>query len=216
MPQVLAKNLVVGQKYLITDEEGKLDKTPQVFKGFKGPDNKPHMYAEFEKGGYTPDKCKFNSVSGGKRKSRKQSGGKHKTRKQSGGYRVLYGKITDSTGKVYDDGDFMEDGDAQWQEINALLSNHVRTHVNDEDVLQDGFGGDDGSGYIVLKTKSTVPPLTFTMPRTYTIKFDRIENENNNGGSNNRSNSGSSNNRSNRNNNGSNSNDPIAPSARRL
>jgi hypothetical protein len=204
MPQVLAKNLVVGKKYLVTDEEGKLDKTPQVFKGFKGPDNKPQMYAKFEKGGYTPDKCKFNTVSGGRRNTRRQSRiCEASRRRQSGGHRVLYGKITDSTGKVYDDGDFMEDGDAQWQEINALLSDHVRNHVNDEDVLQDGFGGDDGSGYIVLRTRQTVPPLTFTMPRTYTITFDRIVNENNNGAHHNNNNNSIGNN-----------NDPTAPSAR--
>ena len=128
---------------------------------------------------------------------------------------MLYGKITDSTGKVYDDGDFMEDGDAQWQEINALLSDHVRNHVNDEDVLQDGFGGDDGSGFIVLRTRSTVPPLTFTMPRTYTITFDRIENENNNnaGANNNNINYGNNNGNNNNNINYGNNN-PTAPSAR--
>jgi len=213
MPQVLAKNLVVGKKYLITDEEGKRDNTPQVFKGFKGPNNDPHMFAEFEKGGYTPDKCKFNSVSGGRRKTRRQSRVCESSRsRQSGGHRVLYGKITDSTGKVYDDGDFMEDGDAQWQEINTLLSNHVRNHINDDDVLQDGFGGDDGSGYIVLRTRETVPPLTFTMPRTYTITFDRIENENNNVAHNN----GAHNNVAHNNgaHNSSNNNDPIAPVGR--
>jgi hypothetical protein len=43
----------------------------------------------------------------------------------------------------------------------------------------DGFGGDDGTGIVVVKVKKSLPPMEFTVAgRPYTMSFDRIENNN--------------------------------------
>jgi len=115
------------------------------------------------------------------RHTRKQASRNRKsTRKSGGGHRVFYGKITDKEGRTFTDADFLGRGDTDWQEINTLLTKHVNKHFAREDIIQEGFGGDDGSGTVVVKTKGSLPPVTFTAPiiQKFTIKFDRYENNN--------------------------------------
>jgi hypothetical protein len=115
------------------------------------------------------------------RHTRKQARRNRKSTRRSGGaHRVFYGKITDAEGRVFTDADFLARGDTDWQKINTLLSEHVKKHFGSGEIIQEGFGGDDGSGTVVVKTKGALPPMTFTAPviQKYTISFDRQENNN--------------------------------------
>ena len=111
------------------------------------------------------------------RKNRKQA---RKSTLKGGAHRVFYGKITDKEGRSFTDADFLGRGDTDWQEINTLLTKHVNKHFKSDEIIQEGFGGDDGSGTVVVKTKGSLPPLTFTAPviQKFTISFDRHENNN--------------------------------------
>jgi hypothetical protein len=116
--------------------------------------------------------------------TRKANRKANKTRRGAG-LRVLYGSIKNSTGKRFTNSNFSKGNNrgfnAYWQDINKLLGNHVRSHFTKGEIVSDGFGGDDGSGTVVVTSKKTLPPMDFTIKgKKYTMTFDRIENNNNN------------------------------------
>ena len=105
-----------------------------------------------------------------------------RTRRQSGGEsRVYYGKVSNSAGKNYTNANFSKGNNrgtnAYWQDINALLSAHVRKHFDESEIVSDGFGGDDSSGVVVVKSKKALPAMKFSIAgKAYTMTFDRFEN----------------------------------------
>lgn len=107
-----------------------------------------------------------------------------RTRKQSAGaaHRVFYGTITNASGTSLTNSNFLNNAalNEQWQEINTLLSAHVRKHFSEGEIIREGFGGDDGTGVVVVKKSTKVlPPMKFSIAgRDYTMTFDRVENRN--------------------------------------
>ena len=106
-----------------------------------------------------------------------------KTRRIGGNIRVYFGKITDSTNKTFTNSNFSKGNasgfNSYWQNINTLLEDHVKAHFNDSEIVSTGFGGDDGSGVVVVKSKKALPAMNFTIARNmYTMVFDRFENNN--------------------------------------
>jgi len=107
-----------------------------------------------------------------------------RTRKQSAGaHRVFYGKITNASGKPFNNSYFLnrrtnEALNGQWEEINTFLSAHVRKTFSEEEIIREGFGGDDGTGVVVVKTSTKrLPPMKFKVAgKVYRMKFDRFEN----------------------------------------
>jgi hypothetical protein len=112
------------------------------------------------------------------RKSRKQ------TRRQAGGnFRVYYGKITNSAGKNFTNSNFSKGNsrgfNSYWQDINKSLEEHVNAHFAEAEIVSSGFGGDDGSGTVVVKSKKSLPAMNFSVAgKNYKMSFDRFENNN--------------------------------------
>lgn len=118
-----------------------------------------------------------NKTNKNKSKKSKMNGGKH---------RVYYGEITDASGKSFTNSNFSKGNNrglnAYWQDINALLEKHVSETFNKEEVISSGFGGDDGSGVVVVKGSAEGKKL-LAMPfiinnKSYTMSFNRSENRN--------------------------------------
>ena len=112
--------------------------------------------------------------------TRKANRKANKTRRGAG-LRVLYGSIKNSAGKKFTNINFSKGNNrglnAYWQDINTLLTKHVKAHFSKDEIVSDGFGGDDGSGTVVVKSKKTLPPMDFTIKgKRYTMMFDRVEN----------------------------------------
>ena len=110
--------------------------------------------------------------------SRKNRMRKTRKNRMNGGSlnRTYFGKVTDSSGKVFKDSDFSEDA---WQKINNLLYKHAKTQVKYDDLVYTGFGGDKQSGLITIAPPKTLGPMCFEIEGTnYTMSFDRVENEN--------------------------------------
>ena len=109
-----------------------------------------------------------------------------RTRKQSAGaHRVFYGTITNASGNSFNNSNFLNRRtnaalNGQWEEINTVLSAHVRKHFSEEMIIREGFGGDDETGVVVVKKSTKVlPPMKFSIAgRDYTMTFDRVENRN--------------------------------------
>ena len=104
----------------------------------------------------------------------------NKTRKGAG-LRVFHGLIKNSAGKKFTNSNFSKGNNrgfnAYWQDINTLLTKHVKAHFAKDEIVSDGFGGDDGSGTVVVKSKKSLPPMEFTINgKKYTMMFDRFEN----------------------------------------
>lgn len=112
--------------------------------------------------------------------TRKANRRANKTRKGAG-LRILYGSIKNSTGKKFTNSNFSRGNNrgfnAYWQDINRLLSNHVKKHFPKDGIVSYGFGGDDGSGTVVVKSNKSIPPMDFAIKgKKYTMMFDRVEN----------------------------------------
>lgn len=106
-----------------------------------------------------------------------------KTQKRGGASRAFYGKITNANGNEKSNANFSKGNNrgfnSYWQDINTALSAHVRRHFAENEIIMDGFGGDDGTGVVVVKVKKALPPMKFTVAgNPYTMTFDRIENNN--------------------------------------
>lgn len=115
-----------------------------------------------------------------KNKTRKNRKNRKSTRKNlmNGGSlnRTYFGKVTDSSGKVFKDSDFSEPA---WQKINTMLDQHAKTQVNYHDLVFTGFGGDKQSGLITIAPPKSISPMPFEVDgNKYTMNFDRVENEN--------------------------------------
>jgi hypothetical protein len=106
----------------------------------------------------------------------------NRTKRRSGGAsRVYYGSITDTNGNVRTNLNFSKGNNrgtnAHWQDINKILSAHVRETFTDEEIVHDGFGGDDGSGVVVVKSTKSLPDLKFSVgSKNYTMNFGKFEN----------------------------------------
>ena len=130
--------------------------------------------------------------------SRKSSGGKRRsgpTRKAhrgGAGLRVYYGKVLDASGNVVEKNKNAGDANvyfskgnnrgfnSYWQDINTALSAHVKKHFTEAEIVSEGFGGDDGSGTVVVRCKKSLPPMEFAVGgKQYKMVFDRFENNNN-------------------------------------
>ena len=68
--------------------------------------------------------------------------------------------------------------DYQWQEINKKLEAHLKEHASEDNIVQSGFGGDDGDGYVVVDRRVNIPPMKFSLnDKKYVMKFERYEDE---------------------------------------
>lgn len=111
-------------------------------------------------------------------RSRKNRMRKTRKNRMNGGSlnRTYFGKVTDSSGKVFKDSDFSEPA---WQKINTMLDQHAKTQVNYHDLVFTGFGGDKQSGLITIAPPKSISPMPFEVDgNKYTMNFDRVENEN--------------------------------------
>ena len=123
------------------------------------------------------------------RKSRRggttrRSSATRKAKRGGAGLRVYYGKVVDASGKAYTNANFSKGNNrgfnSYWQDINKELSAHVKKHFTEAEIVSEGFGGDDGSGTVVVKCKKSLPPMDFTVNgKQYKMVFDRFENNNN-------------------------------------
>ena len=112
-----------------------------------------------------------------KSKKSKMNGGKH---------RVYYGEITDASGKSFTNSNFSKGNNrgfnSYWQDINKLLESHVAEIFSESEIISSGFGGDDASGVVVVKSSAgekKLPPMPFTINnKSYTMSFNRSENRN--------------------------------------
>jgi hypothetical protein len=104
-----------------------------------------------------------------------------KRNSQKGGLGVFHADVrgNNSNGKTYRNTNFMKKNnnrgfDYQWQEINKKLESHLKEHVSDDNLVQSGFGGDDGEGYVVLGKRVNIPPMKFSLnDKKYVMKFER-------------------------------------------
>lgn len=111
-------------------------------------------------------------------RSRKNRMRKTRKNRMNGGSlnRTYFGKVTDSSGKVFKDSDFSEPA---WQKINTMLDQHAKAQVNYHDLVFTGFGGDKQSGLITIAPPKSISPMPFDIDgNKYTMNFDRVENEN--------------------------------------
>jgi len=123
------------------------------------------------------------------RKSRRggttrRSGVTRKAHRGGAGLRVYYGKVVDASGKTYTNANFSKGNNrgfnSYWQDINTALSAHAKKHFTEAEIVSEGFGGDDGSGTVVVKCKKSLPPMEFAVGgKQYKMVFDRFENNNN-------------------------------------
>lgn len=100
---------------------------------------------------------------------------------QGGKYRVYYGKITNDSGKPVNNSNFSKGNsrgfNAYWQDINSLLEKHVAKVFLESEIMSSGFGGDDGSGVVVVSSTKKIPDMKFTIDKkNYTMTFGRYEN----------------------------------------
>jgi len=110
--------------------------------------------------------------------SRKNRTRKTRNNRMRGGSlnRTYFGKVTDSSGKVFKDSDFSEPA---WQKINTMLDQHARAQVSYHGLVFSGFGGDKQSGLITIAPPKSISPMPFEIDgNKYTMSFDRVENEN--------------------------------------
>jgi len=120
-----------------------------------------------------------------RRRNNKSSRRRRQTQRNrlaGGALRVYYGKITDVSGKkTFTNSHFLRKGNgfnAHWHTINDMLTEHVGENFTEDEIESVGFGGDDGSGYVVVKSKKPLKQMPFTIDRKeYIMTFDRFENE---------------------------------------
>lgn len=95
--------------------------------------------------------------------------------KKGGGHRLFFGKVTNASGKEYEDSDFNEAG---WQKINEDLSTHVRKYYKPNLIVHDGFGGDDSTGRVAVNFKGSLRPMKFSVAgKNYKMSFDKFQDE---------------------------------------
>jgi hypothetical protein len=107
----------------------------------------------------------------------KNSKNKSKKSKMNGGkLSVYYGEVTDSSGKSFTNSNFSKGNNrgfnSYWQDINQLLEKHVEGVFSKSEIVTSGFGGDDGSGTVVVNSTKSLPPMPFTINnKAYTMTF---------------------------------------------
>ena len=104
---------------------------------------------------------------------------------QKGGLGVFHGNVygNNTNSKQYHNSNFIKKHnnrgmDYQWQEINKKLEAHLKAHASEDNIVQSGFGGDDGDGYVVVDKRVNIPPMKFSLnDKKYVMKFERYEDE---------------------------------------
>jgi len=134
----------------------------------------------------------WSRKTGGGRRSVRRSGATRKAQRGGAGLRVYYGKVLDASGNVVEKNKNAGDANvyfskgnnrgfnSYWHDINTALSAHAKKHFTEAEIVSEGFGGDDGSGTVVVRCKKSLPPMEFAVGgKQYKMVFDRFENNNN-------------------------------------
>ena len=66
-------------------------------------------------------------------------------------YLTYYGKVVDMQGNEISDGDFLEIDDDSWDLINTKLREHAAETFTEDELIEVGYGGDNGNGTITVK-----------------------------------------------------------------
>jgi len=66
-------------------------------------------------------------------------------------YLTYYGKVVDMQGKAVSDGDFLKIDDDSWDVINTRLREHAAETFTEDELIEVGYGGDNGNGTITVK-----------------------------------------------------------------
>jgi hypothetical protein len=66
-------------------------------------------------------------------------------------YLTYYGKVVDMQGKTVTDEDFLEIDDDSWGLINTRLREHAAETFTEDELIEVGYGGDNGDGTITVK-----------------------------------------------------------------
>lgn len=66
-------------------------------------------------------------------------------------YLTYYGRVTDMKGNKISDGDFLQIDEDSWDIINTKLRDHAAETFTEEEIIEVGYGGDNGNGTITVK-----------------------------------------------------------------
>jgi len=66
-------------------------------------------------------------------------------------YLTYYGKVVDMQGKTVTDEDFLEIDEDSWDLINTRLREHAAETFTEDELIEVGYGGDNGDGTITVK-----------------------------------------------------------------
>lgn len=94
---------------------------------------------------------------------------------------AYHANLRNANGRVYHNTNFSgkKGTDYRWQLINKKLEEHLKAHVADSNIVQSGFGGDDGDGTVVVDSRVNIPPMSFSINnKNYVMKFERYEENN--------------------------------------
>ena len=66
-------------------------------------------------------------------------------------YLTYYGRVTDMKGNKISDGDFLQIDEDSWDIINTKLRDHAAETFTEDEIIEVGYGGDNGNGTITVK-----------------------------------------------------------------